>query len=75
MASFSLKPKPVPPPEKLPPAVREARLFLQREGYPVYRAHVIGGPKDRWVVGSYNHHFTDAEMVELADGVRQRRAA
>ena len=51
-----------------PPAgeVQQAKLYLQRRGYPVYAAQVIGGAKARWVVGGPGREYTDQQLVAFA---------
>ena len=51
-----------------PPAgeVQQAKLFLQRRGYPVYGAHVVGGRKGLWIIGSPGRQYTDQQLVAFA---------
>lgn len=46
--------------------VETARRFLQRRGFSVYRANVVGGPADRWAVDRPSNQMDDAGLLELA---------
>jgi hypothetical protein len=46
--------------------VERARLHLQRRGYVIVRATVLGGPVGRWDIAGRERWLTDAEMTALA---------
>lgn len=43
--------------------IEEAKLELQRRGRAVYRASVVGGRADRWVVSGLGKDVTDEQLV------------
>lgn len=55
-----------PRPEDLPPEVLDAKLYLQRRNYVVYRAWVNDGPRDMWVVQGKRDFMTDAALMDFA---------
>jgi len=46
--------------------IEEAKLTLQRRGFSVCRADVVGGSPDRWAVGGLGKDVTDEQLVERA---------
>ncbi|HLZ78844.1 MAG TPA: hypothetical protein VKQ09_05845 [Sphingomonas sp.] len=45
----------------------QARLYLQRRGLVVFRAHVVDGPPDRWDVAGHDRWLTDSELIAHAE--------
>src|SRR5690606_16440240 len=54
--------------EALPEDVQQAKLWLQRRGYPVYRAITAKLSRNPalWVIGVRDKFHTDAQMVSFA---------
>lgn len=52
--------------ENLPPEIEDAKLWLMRQRYVVYRAWVRGGPRDQWIVGGRIGWMSDRELLNFA---------
>jgi hypothetical protein len=53
----------------------EAQRALQRRGYVVYRASVVGGRSDRWFCSGLGKDVTDEQLVAKAGQVEAQKAA
>jgi len=54
--------------EALPKGLQEAKLWIQRRGYPVHRAKISDPKADPtlWVIGSLEQRFSDNDLMTFA---------
>lgn len=75
-----MRSSPLPKGEDLEAELAAAKLFVQRRGYPVFRAKTVNPKADPglWVIGGFGPRFTDADLMDFARSrgwKQQRRAA
>lgn len=52
-----------------------AKIVIRNAGFMCFRASVIGGPKDKWVVGRENNLMTEQQLLDYAGELQARKAA